>query len=240
MSSAAKYYNDFYRDISRMDDDAGSAAKIDGLLPQLPPGAKILDVAAGHGAIGAELVRRGYEVHGIEIAEDALESLRSRGIKPIAADVSQPLTVTDRYDAVLLLDILEHVFDPVALLAEAARVLTKGGVVVITVPLYFDLVDRLRVLVTGSVVSYDNLVYGVDRYRRFRSYNYDHVRFFRPADVPEMLGLAGLRVDATRYGAIVGARHLPGPLRWLVTHPEVVKLRPSLLAHTMGVRARAC
>jgi 2-polyprenyl-3-methyl-5-hydroxy-6-metoxy-1,4-benzoquinol methylase len=239
MSTVHRYYNDFYRELSRLDDEGSSFDKIADLFPPLPAGGKILDVGAGHGAVGAELVRRGYVVHGIEIAEEALASLRARGIEPIAADISQPLPVRERYDVVLLLDVLEHVFDPVGLLAEAARVLAPGGAVILTVPLYFDLVDRLRVLFTGSIVSYDNLVYGAARYRAFRSYTYDHVRFFRPADVPEMCGAAGLRVEARRFGPLVGVRHLPRPLRWLASHPRLVERRPSLFAHTMAVRARA-
>jgi 2-polyprenyl-3-methyl-5-hydroxy-6-metoxy-1,4-benzoquinol methylase len=238
-SDAWRYYNETYAEFARRDDAAASVEKIAAVFPPLPRGAKVLDLGAGHGSIAGELVRRGYEVHAVEISEEALAALRSRGVHAMAGDVTQPVPTTETFDAVLLLDVLEHVFDPVQVLVNAKRVLAPGGSIVLTVPLYFDVVDRLRILLTGSIVSYDNLVYGLDAYRRFRSYTYDHVRFFRAVDVPEMLSAAGLRVEAREFGPLVGLRRLPRPLRWLLGHPSVIAARPSLLAHSVAVRARA-
>lgn len=56
----------------------------------------------------------------------------------IIADLEQPLPIeAGSYDGVLLLNVLEHIFEYRALLGETARVLKRGGQVVIVVPYLF-------------------------------------------------------------------------------------------------------
>lgn len=56
----------------------------------------------------------------------------------ILADLEKPLPIPDAsYDAVLLINVLEHVFEYRALLNECARVVRPGGAIVIVVPYLF-------------------------------------------------------------------------------------------------------
>lgn len=56
----------------------------------------------------------------------------------ILADLEKPLPIADAsYDAVLLINVLEHVFEYRALMLECARVLKTGGTIVIVVPYLF-------------------------------------------------------------------------------------------------------
>ena len=110
-----------------------------------------------------------------------------------------------------------------------------------SVPLYFDFLDRLKILFTGSVISLDNLCYGISNYRNFRSYNYDHIRFFRPKEVLEMgekLGLVAekIKYSATAYGGSSALRFIVR----LISNKYTVNLAPNLLAHSMKVRWRVC
>ena len=84
----------------------------------------------------------------------------------------------------------------------------------------------------------DNLCYGRDYYEKFRSYNYDHIRFFRPKEVFEMGDNLGLKIDkleyrVTGYG---GKNILLKILTKLVANKYTVNLNPSLLAHSMKIR----
>lgn len=232
----ADYYNGFYQELSRIDAQGNSFSKIEGLLPPLRPGARILDIGCGHGTTSAELVQRGHHVFGMEINQDALAALKAKGITPIAHDITAPFELEEAFDVVLLLDVLEHVFDPAALLGEATRVLAPGGHILVTVPLYFDLLDRLRILFTGSIVSYDNRCYGDALYRRFRSYNYDHIRFFRPKDLYELCALHALQVEAVHYKPMVAFNPIAKQLVRLFANRYTVGLNPDLLAHSMALR----
>lgn len=229
------YYNGFYQELSRIDAQGNSFSKIEGLLPDLPPGARILDIGCGHGTTSAELVTRGHRVFGMEVNQEALASLRAKGIVPLEHDITTPFALEEPFDLVLLLDVLEHVFDPLALIGEASQALAPGGHMILTVPLYFDLLDRIRILFTGSVVSYDNQVYGKALYRRFRSYNYDHIRFFRPKDMLEMCAFHSLKVQQIQYKAMVARNPIAKQVVRLFANRHTVALNPDLLAHSMAL-----
>jgi SAM-dependent methyltransferase len=97
-----------------------------------------VDVGCGDGAVLAELSRRGFarEYAGFDLSEPAVEALRARRLPDLRrAEVfdGSRLPVEDaEFDLALLSHVLEHVEDPGALLAEAARAATS---VVIEVPL---------------------------------------------------------------------------------------------------------
>jgi len=199
MSVVDDYYNSFYRELAKLDALGNDFSKIRDILPPLKGNEKILDIGAGYGSVSEELIKRGFKVYAIEINEEAIISLEKKGFIVLKKDINQPLEIEEKFDIVLLLDVLEHVFNPLFLLQEVKKVKKKDGYCIATVPLYFDLLDRFKILVTGSVISLDNLCYGKELYRKFRSHNYDHIRFFRPKEVIEMGNIIGFKVDEIIY-----------------------------------------
>lgn len=240
MSQYEKYYNSFYRELAEIDERCNRLKKISRFLPELSPGARVLDIGCGHGSVSSGLVTMGLRVYGMEINTEALISLQRRGIIPVEHDITQPFPKMEPFDLVLLLDVLEHVFDPLALMEQAAQTLTQTGKMIIVVPLYFDLIDRLHILFTGRIVSYDNHCYGQKLYRRFRSYNYDHIRFFSPRDVLELCRLVGLKVDLVEYSPLSAAYlgRVVERLVKIVANRMTVNFLPSLLSHSMIVRVQ--
>lgn len=94
---------------------------------------RILDLGCGTGGVLAHLGELGNAL-GVDPSPEAAGYCHERGLS-VALGSGMDLPFPDEtFDAVLALDVIEHVEDDVALLREARRVLRPGGVVVLTVP----------------------------------------------------------------------------------------------------------
>ena len=99
-------------------------------------GARILDVGCGGGLLANPLAAAGFRVRGIDRSAPSLAAARAR--IPEGADATyatgDALELAEPaawYDAVLMMDILEHLDEPARAVAEAARTLKPGGVLVV-------------------------------------------------------------------------------------------------------------
>lgn len=120
------------------------------LLGQLDirPPASVLDVGCGWGVTFDALEAAGYATIGIDISRKILDRLDRAGRRLVQADLRQPLpSLEGGGDALLLLDVIEHVDDDRQLLAHAAKLLRMGGVAIISVPALpelFSEFDRIQ------------------------------------------------------------------------------------------------
>jgi SAM-dependent methyltransferase len=102
------------------------------LPPRLPRSGRLLDVGCAAGFFLAE-ARVHYEVCGVELSVWASDQARHRlGLDVFTGTLQQAAWPAEHFDIVTLWDVIEHVPDPVPLLAEAARVLRSGGRLVLT------------------------------------------------------------------------------------------------------------
>jgi SAM-dependent methyltransferase len=88
---------------------------------------RFLEVGCGAGEFLAAARDHGWDSWGVEIAADAATVARVRGLRVHAALLPECGFEDDWFDIVYLNEVLEHVFDPRALLEEIRRVLRPGG-----------------------------------------------------------------------------------------------------------------
>lgn len=104
-----------------------SAARARMIPPAEHPGAVLLDLGCGAGLLPPHVSGKGYRHVGVDINASALAEARRHGVQPIRGDVSALPLRDGIADVVSAGEILEHVTDLPATIAEACRVLRPGG-----------------------------------------------------------------------------------------------------------------
>ena len=110
-----------------------------------------LIVEGGVGAAGnlMRLKQKGFRVHGLDVMPEAIEICKRRGVDNATQhDLCRQWPIAPKtVKVVLLLDVLEHLQQPVEALAYAAETLEQQGKIILTVPawpsLYGDWDRRL-------------------------------------------------------------------------------------------------
>ncbi len=110
-------------------------ARAAALAAAVDPGARVLEVGCGDGALLQYLIeQRGVRGVGVDIAPKAVACCRERGLDVRLADARQPLTavVDGRFDYAVLSEVLEHLPDPEALLGELRELVDRA--LLVTIP----------------------------------------------------------------------------------------------------------
>lgn len=130
--------------------DPAANPRHDVVLRMLPPGQRLLDVGCWNGEFLARVrdTRLFAELHGVDLIPASVDAARAKGFRAEVVDLNRDrLPFADgHFDAVTMLAVLEHVFDPYAMTAELHRVLRPGGVLAIAVPNVGSFTNRLRIL----------------------------------------------------------------------------------------------
>lgn len=170
------------------------------------PGQRVLDLGCGTGRHSFEALRRGARVVAFdndagELAEvgELMDAMRREGQVPaggagtaVHGDASALPFPDGAFDRVIAAEILEHLPDDESAVAEIARVVRPGGLVVVTVPRYWP--ERLCWALSDE---YHNTPGG-------------HVRIYTGRELLGKLGRAGLDPVGRHH-----AHALHAPYWWL-------------------------
>lgn len=113
------------------------------LARHLPPGGRVLDVGCGRGVTLRGMAEAGYETHGFEISREAVQGIDPRVQVRVANTLQEAGYEAAYFDEIVIWHVLEHVTQPAAVIAEAARLLKPGGVLIVAVPNFSSLQARL-------------------------------------------------------------------------------------------------
>jgi len=93
----------------------------------MAPRGRLLELGCAAGAVLEAAQARGWTVQGVEYSADAAAEAERHGIPVVVGGLADAALKDDAFDVAFLGDVLEHVPDPAATLAEVARVLAPGG-----------------------------------------------------------------------------------------------------------------
>ena len=141
-------------------------------LQYLPKNGRILEAGCGLGRILICLSRKGYNIEGIELNENAVRKIKDfdKDLKVVAGDILKMAYEGNSFDAVISLGVIEHFEEgPQRALKEMYRVLKPGGIFFVTVP-YINLIRRFLYIPYNSLVVKIRRMQGFDM--KFSAYLY--------------------------------------------------------------------
>jgi 2-polyprenyl-3-methyl-5-hydroxy-6-metoxy-1,4-benzoquinol methylase len=175
---------------------------------------RLLDVGCGDGLLLAQAQRRGWEPWGLEVSGELVARMRDEHSLSQIFHCTLPAAAYPpaHFDAVLLINVIEHLRDPAETMTEIARVTRPGGIVAVHTPNLDSLEARWR----GSAwYHYEPL---------------EHFYYFSADTLGRLLEESGLTV--------IGSFALHGTSkvkRWLLTAAHRLGLR---IDNGLGLLAR--
>ena len=198
---------------------------------RLPPDKRVLDIGPATGLFMVFLRELGFlEVDGLEISPVYKEVIESKGLDVYLGDIVSGEGLEQLrppYDAVQMMEVLEHLHEPGKALDHVHALLAPGGFLYATVPISDSIFERLHRLRRGKTRR--DMVMEIDE---------THVQAFDPATLSQLLSAHGFQVREIRRlsfrpPGFVQRRYFPGyrlqlflrsllPHRWRGTCISVV------------------
>ena len=103
-------------------------------LPSCQPPPKILDVGCSVGATVTAAARRGWDAHGVDVSQSAVDSCRRRGLNCVQYDGGKLPYADKSFDLLTSWHVIEHVSNVATVLDDWFRVLKPGGILMLETP----------------------------------------------------------------------------------------------------------
>ncbi|QGZ94651.1 class I SAM-dependent methyltransferase [Terricaulis silvestris] len=186
--AATMRMDEFLRSITRVE----RVTRMDMIL-DFCRGQDVLDIGAGEHDVAfyseegwehGRIVRVAKKAVAVEINPELCAHYKAKGFDFRCVDATSDADLGERFDRVFIGDVIEHVNDPVALLAFTKRHLKPDGRILLTTPNPFA--PRFR-------------RHRSERHTRYVMANLEHTRWVSISNMHELAWRAGLQLSALRW-----------------------------------------
>jgi 2-polyprenyl-3-methyl-5-hydroxy-6-metoxy-1,4-benzoquinol methylase len=145
-----------------------------------PPDGPILDLGCGNGAIARELLWAGYDVYGVDASETGIAQARAEWpdrfyVHDLSRAVLPHEISAVPFTTVISTEVIEHLYNPRALLRTARGVLPKGGRLIISTP-YHGYLKNLALAISSKLDDHFTVLW-----------DGGHIKFFSRRTLEQML-----------------------------------------------------
>jgi 2-polyprenyl-3-methyl-5-hydroxy-6-metoxy-1,4-benzoquinol methylase len=152
---------------------------------------KVLDLGCGNGSLSAKIADAGFNVTGLEYSSSGI-AMATKAFPSVSFeqfDISSPLPEVHHgaYDAVVSVEVIEHLLLPRRLMVAALQALRPGGVLYLTTPYH----GYLKNLALALANKFD------DHWHPLRDYG--HVKFFSRRTLTRLFDEYQLGNQEVRY-----------------------------------------
>jgi 2-polyprenyl-6-hydroxyphenyl methylase / 3-demethylubiquinone-9 3-methyltransferase len=169
-------------------------------------GLTLLDIGCGGGLVAEPMARLGFTVTGIDVGAGAIATAR-RHAQAAGLDIGYRVATAEsiadageRFDAVLALEVIEHVGDPAAFCRYLGLLATTGGTAIVAT------LNRTARSFALAIVGAELILGWVPRG------THDWRKFLRPSQL-----ILGLRRNHLRATEIAGIRYDPHVGEWVLS-----------------------
>lgn len=143
----------------------------------------VLDIGCGTGNLVEYLCESGFDGEGIEPSFEAARFGAERGLNIRQATlegIANETGVKKRYRAITLLNVLEHVPDPIGFLQNAKSLIAGGGLIIVRVPNDFSEIQQVAEQLTNR--------------KQWWVADPDHINYFSPSSIKTIFSHLGFEV----------------------------------------------
>lgn len=173
---------------------------------------RVLDAGCGNGNFTASIAGAGYEVYGIDLSESGISIARRDhsasgaryALASVYDDYRSIFPGVSEFDAVVSVEVIEHLYSPRELVRRAYEGLRPGGVFVVTTP-YWGYLKNIAMAVTNRIDRALTPLWDGGHIKHFSRKTLTALLTERPFEVVGFAG-AGRPIPGLWSGMVMAAR----------------------------------
>ena len=172
---------------------------------------RVLDAGCGNGSFTASLADAGFDMYGIDLSESGVRvATREQGGKAkfaVASVYDDYRTVfpgVDSFDAVVAIEVVEHLYNPRELVRRAHEALRPGGLFIVTTP-YWGYFKNVALALTNRIDRALTALWDGGHIKHFSRRTLSTLLLERPFEMVGFSG-AGRPIPGLWNGMVVAVR----------------------------------